>query len=100
MTLTSIFWIGINNRKLYAKVNKSDYLNSSLGTKNQPLLVFSVKGADKPLSEADMGNEEINFDTTQDQYEYNVLMYLTYVVPKEEFKQRFENTPVIKKLKP
>ena len=28
---------------------------------------------------------------TEEEYRYNVEQYLTYVMPKEEFKKRFEN---------
>jgi len=84
------FWYQLNNNTVYAKVNREDLANPKQGTKENPLLIFSVRGAKKPLSGPNHDGNIIEYDTPKEQYEYNALMYLTYIMPKEEFKQRFE----------
>ena len=36
-------------------------------------------------------NKDVQLSPTEEEYRYNVEQYLTYVMPKEEFKKRFEN---------
>jgi len=89
------FFVAIDNKKVLIKVNKQDLNNPSYGTRERPILVFSVRGADKPLTERratdqDLGGSDYNIDTTPEWYKHNVYMYLTYIMPKEEFEKRFE----------
>lgn len=93
--LTNGFFGAIDNNTIYAKVNKYDMDNSEYGTKDNPIIAFSVRGANKPLTElratdSDPGGSNINIDTSPEQYKYNAFMYLTYIVKKGAFKARFE----------
>ncbi|MBO9619248.1 MAG: hypothetical protein J7539_09460 [Niabella sp.] len=86
----------INNRTVLAKVNKTDMNNPEYGTKEKPILVFSARGADHPLEDMVATDEKpegfmMNIDTPVDQYRYNVFMYFTYIMPKKEFKERFDS---------
>ena len=36
-------------------------------------------------------NKDVQLSPTEEEYRYNVEQYLTYVMPKEEFKKRFDN---------
>ena len=75
--------------------------DKKFGTKQNPILVFWYKGANKELmTEMETGEREENgrsiyehvlLSPTEKEYRYNVEQYLTYVMPKEEFKQRFKN---------
>lgn len=84
------FWKELDNNKVYGKINKEDLANPKLGTKENPILVFSVRGINNPLIEKNMNGILTNYDTTLEQYKYNIYMYYTYVMSKEEFKERFE----------
>ncbi|RAJ20899.1 hypothetical protein [Pedobacter cryoconitis] len=84
------FWGCINNNLLTIRVNKQDLNNPNLGTKEKPILVFSVKGAQSPLMMKNVKGILKNYDVSQKQYEFNVYMFLTYAMSKEEFKERFE----------
>ena len=89
------FFGAIDNNNVLIRVNKQDLNNPSYGTRERPIPVFSVRGADKPLTERratdqDLGGSDYNIDTTPEWYKHNVYMYLTYIMPKEEFEKRFE----------
>jgi hypothetical protein len=93
--LTNGFFNAINNNTVYIKVNKDDFANSKYGNKGNPILAFSVRGADKPLTEFRAtedkpGGSNINIDTPPEQYQYNAFMYLTYAMTKDDFKKRFD----------
>lgn len=93
--LTNGFFGAIDNNVVYLKVNKDDLANSKYGTKDKPILAFSVRGADKPLTELratndNPGGSNVNIDTPPEQYQYNAFMYLTYVMSKGDFKARFK----------
>lgn len=93
--LNNGFFGAINDNTIYAKVNKEDFENPLNGTEERPVLVFSVRGANKPLTErrasdTDPGGSVYNIDTKPEWYEYNAMMYITYVMSKSEFKKRFE----------
>ncbi|MBO9674065.1 MAG: hypothetical protein J7577_11515 [Sphingobacteriaceae bacterium] len=88
------FWYKIGDSTVIMKVNKDDLNNPKYGTKEKPLICFSLKSAHSSLT-AIGNNVEDNgkiykIDTSPEQFEYNVYMYLTYVMPKAEFKERFE----------
>lgn len=86
------FWDTIDNENIVAKVNNADLLNKELGLKDNPVLVFSVRSADgKPLKDINMNGDSVSYDVTLEQYKYNVRMYLTYIMPKKDFKERFES---------
>jgi hypothetical protein len=51
--------------------------------------VFNYKGIEKPLI-IPVGNDgHMPLEPTQQEYEHNVITYLTYIMPKEEFEGRF-----------
>jgi len=90
------FWGAIDNNTIYAKVNKEDLANSDYGTVDKPVLVFSAHGIQKPLTQQyatneDLGGSTYNIDTPPNQFQYNVLMYLTYIMSAKDFKARFED---------
>ncbi|SSZ55750.1 hypothetical protein [Bergeyella zoohelcum] len=91
----------IENQELIVKVDPLQLNDKKFGTKQNPILVFWYKGANKELmTEMETGEREENgrsiyehvlLSPTEKEYRYNVEQYLTYVMPKEEFKQRFKN---------
>jgi hypothetical protein len=85
------FWRVVNKSTIYIRVNNDDLKNPDYGSKEHPIPVFKVWGANSPLT-ADYGvNNPINYDVSDEQYKYNVMVYLTFVMPKKEFKERFKN---------
>ncbi len=89
------FFGAIDDNQVLITVNKQDFDNPIYGTKDKPLMVFSARGANKPLSERrateqDLGGRAYNIDTTPEWYKYNTYMYLTYIMTNDEFKARFE----------
>lgn len=89
------FFGAIDDNRVLVKVNKQDLANPAYGTKDKPLMVFSVRGDGKPLTERratdkDPAGHDFNIDTTPEWYRYNVYIYLTYIMPKKEFQERFE----------
>ncbi len=91
--LTHLFWYDIGNSTVMLKVNKEDFNNPKYGTKEKPLMCFSLRGANGPILVEGRGTKTmgtiLNKDTPADQFDYNVYMYFTYVMPKKEFEERF-----------
>ena len=82
--------------QITAWVNQDDLKDPSYGTKEKPIPVFNFKGVDEPIR-YDSENEGSvngykNLEPTDQQFKHNVLTYLTYIMPKDEFKKRFEKT--------
>jgi hypothetical protein len=76
-------------------VNREDLSNPKYGTKEKPIPVFNFKGIKEPIRSygPDATGSNIiyqSLEPTDKQYRHNVLTYLTYVMTKEEFRQRFE----------
>lgn len=91
----TFFWEVKKNGLIYAKVNKYEMQNSKFGTQDNLINVFSARGYQNPFTEVVASNQhpegqKVIIDTSIKQYEYNVYMYLTYIMPKEEFEKRFE----------
>ncbi|MCD1116412.1 cytochrome c oxidase subunit Vb family protein [Chryseobacterium turcicum] len=90
----------LDNEELYVKVDPLQYNNPAFGTKENPIPIFSYKGVNKQLmteirtdEKGEDGryiNKSIPLSPTEEEYHYNVEQYLTYVMPKEEFKKRFK----------
>ena len=91
----------IDNKELIVKVDPLQYNDKTFGTKENPILVFWYEGANEKLI-MNMDIDELDEDgvykqeptlisPTEEEYRYNVTQYLTYVMPKEEFKKRFKN---------
>jgi len=72
-------------------INKNDLDDLKYGTPDNPIPVFRVR-EDLPdsISKARGSDDSWNVDVTENQFKYNVEQYLTYIMPKEEFKKRFE----------
>lgn len=75
-------------------VNKNDLSNPAYGTKQNPIPIFNFKGIKEPLRVESDNPGSVNgyktLEPTQAEYEHNVLLYLKYIMTKEEFKKRFE----------
>ena len=91
----------IDNKELIVKVDPLQYNDKTFGTKENPILVFWYEGANEKLI-MNMDIDELDEDgvykqeptlisPTEEEYRYNVELYLTYVMPKDEFKKRFKN---------
>ena len=90
----------IDNQELYVRVDPSQINNPSFGTKENPILVFSYMGVNKQFTvdiQTDTKGDDgfylkkiVPLSPTEEEYRYNVEQYLTYVMPKEEFKKRFK----------
>jgi hypothetical protein len=79
------FWDNIADSTIIARINKDDYKNPEYGTKEHPVMCFAVKNI-----RAQMPNPDVyQFETLDEQFKYNIFMYLTYVMPHKEFKKRF-----------
>ena len=91
----------IDNKELIVKVDPLQYNDKTFGTKENPILVFWYEGVNEKLMtdirtvEKDKDgfyiNKDVQLSPTEEEYRYNVEQYLTYVMPKEEFKKRFKN---------
>lgn len=92
--LNNLFWFDIGDSTVMLKINKDDFNNPKYGTKEKPLMCFSLRGANGSLTAIGSGVKDsgkiYNIDTSPEQFDYNTYMYLTYVMPKEEFEERFE----------
>lgn len=90
----------LDNEELYVKVDPLQYNNPAFGTKENPIPIFSYKGVNKQLmteirtdEKGEDGryiNKSVPLSPTEEECHYNVEQYLTYVMPKEEFKKRFK----------
>lgn len=83
------------NNEVLAYVNKDDLNNPIYGTKEKPIPVFSYKGIKEPIRISSQSPGSVNgyesIEPTQAEYEHNVLLYLKYIMTKDEFKKRFES---------
>jgi len=73
-------------------INKNDLDDPKYGTPDNPIPVFRVR-EDLPdsISKARGSEDGWNVDIAENQFKYNVEQYLTYIMPKKEFKKRFES---------
>lgn len=85
-----IFRRAVDKKNIIATVNKEDLENPNLGTKENPIPIFKLKGADGFLTINDEKYKDKSYDITQAQYESSVYCHLKYVMSKEEFKKRFK----------
>jgi hypothetical protein len=74
--------LNIDYQQLFITVNKDDLSKDGYGTKSQPVPVFKFDVISPK-------NDYPFLHTTQEQYTYNVTQYLKYVMPKDEFNNRF-----------
>ena len=73
--------------RLMADVNKFDLENTAFGTVENPIPVLMFR-TPKYEGSKDHDNEKI----TEEQHKSNVYYYLAYIMSKDEFRQRFENS--------
>ena len=81
----------VKEKILSLTINKNDLDDPNYGTANNPIPVFRVR-EDLPdsISKTRGAEDGWNVDITENQFKYNVEQYLTYIMPKDEFKKRFE----------
>jgi hypothetical protein len=83
----------LEGKEIVAYVNKEDLLAPNYGTKKNPVPVFSFKGANEKIAveSTDENNNLVmrSLEPTREEYEHNVLTYLTYLMPKDVFDTRF-----------
>jgi hypothetical protein len=80
------FWDSIADSTLIARINTNDYQNPKYGTKEHPVMCFAVEN----LKPQPPNAATYSFQTLDEQFRYNIFMYFTYVMPHQEFKQRFK----------
>ncbi|KQM67151.1 hypothetical protein ASE74_06705 [Pedobacter sp. Leaf216] len=84
----------IEKKKITGWVNQDDLKDPSYGTKERPIPIFTFKGINEPIRITSESEGSVNgyesLEPTYQQYKHNVLTYLTYIMPKEEFQERFE----------
>lgn len=84
----------IEKKKITGWVNQDDLKDPSYGTKERPIPIFNFKGINEPIRITSESEGSVNgyesLEPTDQQYKHNVLTYLTYIMPKEEFQERFE----------
>jgi hypothetical protein len=71
------------NKEIVMTVNNDDLNNPLYGSKESPVPVFKYNGT-PPIEFG--GNI---YGVTQQEYLYNVTQYLTYLMPKKDFQNRF-----------
>ena len=75
------------NERVSICVNKDEMLNPQYGTKDNPIPILQIKGIDKSIR---VNNFKIFDKSYMDKfYVYNVIQYLKYRMPKDEFERRF-----------
>ena len=84
----------LRKKKLFAYLNQDDLNNTLYGTKAKPIPVFNFRGVNEPIRITSESEGSVNgyetLEPNDSQYKHNVLTYLTYIMPKDEFKKRFE----------
>ena len=81
----------MRGKKIIITVNKDELNSNNYGSPNNPIPVFKVR-EDFPdsISKTRGPEDGWNVDVTENQFKYNVEQYLTYIMPEEEFQERFE----------
>jgi hypothetical protein len=84
----------LEGKEIFIYVNKNDLADPTYGTQKNPVPVFSFKGTNEKIAveSTDKNNNLVmrSLEPTKAEYEHNVLTYLTYLMPKDAFKARFE----------
>ncbi len=74
-------------KELYLTVNRDDMNNSEYGTKDNPVPVLKAVGVSEPIWFSGKDTDSVFMDKF---YRNNVINYLKYKMPKEEFNTRFK----------
>ena len=75
-------------KELYLTVNRDDMNNPEYGTKDNPVPVLKAVGVSEPIWFSGKDTDSVFMDNF---YRNNVINYLKYKMPKEEFERRFKN---------
>jgi hypothetical protein len=77
-------YCAFNDRTIIAQINNYEMENASYGTRDNPIHIFmlEIPGVKHP--------DFLKNLISEDQYRRTVLVYLTYVMPKKEFKERYK----------
>ena len=75
-------------KELYLTVNRDDMNNPEYGTKDNPVPVLKAVGVSEPIWFSGKDSDSVFMDNF---YRNNVINYLKYKMPKEEFERRFKN---------
>ena len=76
------------NKELYLTVNRDDMNNPEYGTKENPVPVLKAVGVSEPIWFSGKDTDSVFIDKF---YRNNVINYLKYKLPKEEFERRFKS---------
>lgn len=76
------------NKKLYLTVNRDDMNNPEYGTKDNPVPVLKAVGVSEPIWFSGKDSDSVFIEKF---YRNNVINYLKYKMPKEEFERRFRS---------
>ncbi len=74
------------DREIIAIVNKDDLENSNYGTQENPIPIFYFY---IPHFRNRKSKQYLEAELTKETYKNTVAFYLAYIMPKDEFKQRF-----------
>ena len=75
-------------KELYLTVNRDDMNNPEYGTKDNPVPVLKAVGVSEPIWFSGKDTDSVFMDNF---YRNNVINYLKYKMPKEEFERRFKS---------
>lgn len=78
---------GFYDKEVYLTVNKDDMCNPEYGTKDNPVPVLKMVGVHESIRDND---RDYNKEYMDSFYHNNVIRYLKYKMPKEEFERRFK----------
>ena len=79
---------GYDNKEVYLTVNEDEMNNSAYGTKDNPVPVLKMVGVHESIRDNDRDYDQAYMVSF---YHNNVIRYLKYKMPKEEFERRFKN---------
>ncbi len=75
-------------KELYLTVNRDDMNNPEYGTKDNPVPVLKAVGVSEPIWFSGKDSDSVFIEEF---YRNNVINYLKYKMPKEEFERRFRS---------
>ncbi len=75
-------------KEVMLTVNKDDMTNPEYGTRDNPVPVLKMVGVHESIRDNNKDYDKAYMDSF---YRKNVIMYLKYKMPKEEFERRFKN---------
>ena len=76
------------NERVSICVNKDEMESLLYGTKDNPIPILQIKGIDKSIRVNNLDFDKSYMDKF---YVYNVIQYLKYRMPKDEFERRFSS---------